>query len=195
MSAVFAEASAVSGKYAVKVYELLLIGLYHPLVALEAYCYPAVGSDIGDLTLADEAALFALLRLILEYSLYVAVSADILNSKADIDLSNVPSSKGILTECYVNGSSWYRVYSDKWCEQGGLAPSTSGDSTTKSVAFLKNYSNTTYTVLTTMEEAQTVVNPNLHCFGVRNRTTSGFQIWNNSSYLDGVFWQACGYIN
>jgi hypothetical protein len=42
-----------------------------------------------------------------------------LNGKADTDLSNVPSSKGILTESYVNGASWYRIYSDGWCEQGG----------------------------------------------------------------------------
>ena len=43
-----------------------------------------------------------------------------LNGKADKDLSNVPNSKGILVESYVNGASWYRKYSDGWCEQGSL---------------------------------------------------------------------------
>ena len=46
--------------------------------------------------------------------------AESVSRKADADLGNVPSSKGILVESYHNGSSWYRVYSDGWCEQGSL---------------------------------------------------------------------------
>ena len=66
-----------------------------------------------------------------------------LNSKADTDLTNVPNSKGILTESYVNGTSWYRIYSDGFCIQGGRQTA----STTK-VSLLVNYANTNYTVIT-----------------------------------------------
>lgn len=55
----------------------------------------------------------------------------IINGKANIDLSNLNNtgnaaasnlnSKGIrtVTETYVNGTNWYRVWSDGWTEQGG----------------------------------------------------------------------------
>lgn len=54
-----------------------------------------------------------------------------LNGKADTDLSNTsPASSfatllnnaGIRTvvETFKNGTEWYRVYSDGWCEQGGF---------------------------------------------------------------------------
>ena len=45
------------------------------------------------------------------------ITAETLNGKADLDLGNttVPH----LVEVYSNGSSWYRIYSDGWIEQGG----------------------------------------------------------------------------
>ena len=52
------------------------------------------------------------------------------------------SSHPQITETYSNGSSWYRVYSDGWCEQGGTSPS-GGDRT---VYLLKSYPNTNYTM-------------------------------------------------
>lgn len=50
----------------------------------------------------------------------------------------------ILTESYKNGASWYRVYSDGWCEQGGMIPDASPSATT--VALLKNYKDTDYLI-------------------------------------------------
>ena len=55
-----------------------------------------------------------------------------LNGKANVDLSNVSTSKAILEESYVNGTSWYRVYSDGWCEQGGYVATDSSN-----ITFLK----------------------------------------------------------
>ena len=39
-----------------------------------------------------------------------------LNGKADVDLTNC--TKPHIVETYTNGASWYKVYSDGWCEQG-----------------------------------------------------------------------------
>lgn len=68
-----------------------------------------------------------------------------LNGKADTDLSNC--TKPHIVETYVNGTSWYRIYSDGWCEQGGIFDR--GSDITSSGGFtitlLKGYNNTLYT--------------------------------------------------
>ncbi len=46
-------------------------------------------------------------------------------------------------ETYQNGASWYAVYSDGWCIQGGLVSNTSGSGT---VTLLKSYKDTNYLI-------------------------------------------------
>lgn len=60
----------------------------------------------------------------------------ILESKTDI-LEN----KVYLVDSYVSGNSWYRVYSDGWCEQGGRCSASN-----QTVNFLKTFKNTNYTI-------------------------------------------------
>lgn len=45
-----------------------------------------------------------------------------------------------ITQTYSNGSSWYRIWSDGWCEQGGVV---NGDNVT--ITFLIKMANTNYT--------------------------------------------------
>ena len=120
-----------------------------------------------------------------------------LNGKADTDLSNVPSSKGILTESYVNGTSWYRIYSDGWCEQGGYI--NSGVQAIQSgvtVSFLKEFTNTFYTITFLSSHSDT--------------TNNAISIYYANSYYGSYYasskatnqiticgqgtWCACGYI-
>lgn len=124
-----------------------------------------------------------------------------LNGKADTDLSNVPTSKGILSESYVNGTSWYRVYSDGWCEQGGLV---SSNTTTANfnISFIKSYINTNITIFTTSTQNNTYSsntgNASVNACEARSActnsiTTTGF----NLNYMGSdrqIMWQACGYI-
>lgn len=44
-----------------------------------------------------------------------------------------------IVETYSNGTSWYRVWSDGWCEQGGYSSSAN-------IMFLKQMANTNYTI-------------------------------------------------
>lgn len=74
-----------------------------------------------------------------------------LNGKADKDLGNVPTSKSILVDSYVNGTSGYRIYSDKYCEQWGTASISNGN-TGLAVTLPKSYSDTDYCVLVTHRE-------------------------------------------
>lgn len=84
-----------------------------------------------------------------------------LNGKADVDLTNtVPTSNfatalntaGIRTvvETYSNGTSWYRVYSDGWCEQGGLTSAVNGTNATATINLLKTYNSTNYSCYITI---------------------------------------------
>ncbi len=69
-----------------------------------------------------------------------------IESRVKLDGSNAEFPYVI--ETYVNGSSWYRVYSDGWCEQGGLYTPAS-DTLNAPVALLKAYPNSNYNISTT----------------------------------------------
>lgn len=105
------------------------------------------------------------------------------NGKADVDLSNC--TKPYIVETYKNGASWYRIYSDGWCEQGGYV------ATAGSVTYLKPYLDTNYTLLATgatnssnaVQYRQIV--PNAY-------TATGFTGTTSSGV--GLKWYACGYI-
>lgn len=46
---------------------------------------------------------------------------------------------GTVVETYSNGTSWYRIWSDGWCEQGGYSSSSN-------ITFLQQMANTNYTI-------------------------------------------------
>ena len=114
-----------------------------------------------------------------------------LSAKANIDLSNctIPH----IVETYVNGTSWYRVYSDGWCEQGAnnQTSDTNGGYT---VTFLKPFKDTNYNVT-----GMTVdIADGTQCvkYYAKSATSIGFLTTNNTQYSSMQFnWQACGYIS
>ena len=71
--------------------------------------------------------------------------------KADkLDKSAV---KSYVVESYVNGTSWYRVYSDGWKEQGGVASFPQyNNNYGLSVTLLKPFSNTNYSSIAQMRD-------------------------------------------
>lgn len=84
-------------------------------------------------------------------------------------------------ETYSNGTSWYRIWSDGWCEQGGTRVATS---TWETLTFLKSFINTNYTALISNSAGGNTTN------SIRNKTATSMQIYQNVQYD----WQACGYI-
>ncbi|MBR6641351.1 MAG: hypothetical protein IKL08_04080, partial [Clostridia bacterium] len=97
--------------------------------------------------------------------------------------------KAYITETYTNGASWYRVWSNGFCEQGSTL-------TTKSknyidINFLKAFGNTNYTLNISK------------CFGyntwtggdyVFSYTASSFRYFLYSDAQVTIFWIARGYI-
>lgn len=110
-----------------------------------------------------------------------------LNNKVDVsNMVEVPC----IVETYQNGTSWYYVRSDGWCEQGGLATQASGNVT---ITLLKSYKDLNYTISHT---AQSTVSNDYVKLGTSDITVSGFTAyWNgDSSSSKSIYWHTMGYI-
>ena len=96
-----------------------------------------------------------------------------------------------VVETYQNGTSWYRVYSDGWCEQGGVSPS-GADQATVTITLLKAFSNTSYTVASVQRDGPSGNYTN----GLRivNYLTNSFQINFRTGGTTTAYWVAYGYI-
>ena len=113
------------------------------------------------------------------------LNAELFNGKLDRDFSNKPANIHYVVETYSNGTDWYRVWSDGWCEQGGLCSS----STTYN--FLKPYINANYNItggLVGTNNTSTYEHMNFY-----NLTVNGFDYKTTDSY--NCYWRACGYIS
>lgn len=122
-----------------------------------------------------------------------------LNGKADTDLSNAViassfsgtlNTAGIRTvvETYVNGESWYRLWSDGWCEQGGGTVTSNGY-----VYFLKPFRDTNYCLTGSIGYGNT--SDTWEHFNMGKDAASYF---NQHCCFDGyrlVSWYACGYVS
>ena len=98
--------------------------------------------------------------------------------------------KAYITETYQNGTSWYRVYSDGWCEQGGSDEMTSAISATnKTVVLLKKYKDANYTVNYQITTTYTAA-MNSAYWQIISKTTTSFVVKSNTT----ASWRACGYI-
>jgi hypothetical protein len=112
-----------------------------------------------------------------------------------LDRSSV---KAYIVETYVNGNSWYRVWSDGWKEQGGIVNNGSATwSWVRTVNLLKSFSNINYTiVVTAFLEGGSGAISNLGAFNTKMKNQ--FQVVHNSKYAGDAYcqyidWYACGY--
>ena len=101
--------------------------------------------------------------------------------------------KSYITETYINGTSWYRVYSDGWCEQGGIFTGSSASNAVATINLLKAYKNTNYCITATK---LTDDSSNSYCYGIRvvkaQKKVNSFQARPDST--GGMMWCTCGYI-
>lgn len=133
--------------------------------------------------------------------------ANVVSGKANISLSNVTASDmttamensntPVVTESYYNNGSWYRVYSDGWCEQGGELLNGSYN-TPVSVTFLKPFSDAHYTI-TGMASSEYTSYPDAFVgWYWGTKTATSVSLWARvvaNAYPVSYTWQACGYIN
>lgn len=105
-------------------------------------------------------------------------------AKATTTSSAANNKVAVIVQNYVNGTSWYRVWSDGWIEQGGRH--SAGDSV--SVTLLKAFSNTNYTVSLTGTGSKEAMTPLYNTL-----TTSSFKVKSAANGTLGGSWRACGY--
>lgn len=111
-------------------------------------------------------------------------------TKATTTSSAANHKVAVITQNYVNGTSWYRVWSDGWCEQGGVAASGSGTS----VTLLKAYSNTNYTIQLTLNKNAADSSYSAQAWPTAKNS---FTIYGSSSGVNESkkYWTAFGYTN
>lgn len=106
-----------------------------------------------------------------------------------------------IVETYVNGTSWYRLYSDGWLEQGGIVNANSTGVNYK-VEFLKEFTNTDYVITANRSEQNayasdtSTVNANTMssaCVTTNRKSTTGFY-FNRVVASFPVSWVAKGYM-
>lgn len=156
---------------------------YNQTLNVNASRSSSVYSGDGTNTKIQPQALKVLYYIVIATTTKTEIEVDIdeiatdLNGKADVDLTNC--TKPHIVETYVNGTSWYRVYSDGWCEQGGTL--TTGDL----ITFLKEFIDTNYTIV-----GSEVTSSSSATFRFANKATTSINFY---TALPSC-WQACGYI-
>lgn len=105
-----------------------------------------------------------------------------------------PLKKAYITETYVNGTSWYRVWSDGWCEQGGLVSVNRNSQTT--VQLLKAYPTTTYHILTNIRDnTPSGAQCNKGCVSTTSSILVAYSYVNEGTSPANIDWETKGYIS
>lgn len=97
----------------------------------------------------------------------------------------------VVQQHYVNGTSWYRVWSDGWIEQGGALHKTAGITTDAvvTVTFLKAFTGTNYSLVSNVgSNSSTNISQYRQIYA---NTQTGFTYRGKSDYMGN--WYACGY--
>ena len=128
------------------------------------------------------------------------LNAELFNGKVDLNLNNIDNAnnaaatnlntKGIRTviETYSNGTDWYRVWSDGWCEQGGQFSGTSQGQQII-VDLLVEYVDTNYSIVSQQQRASV----SSGCYPmVVSKAVDSITFRVDSSTVN--YWEAKGYI-
>lgn len=106
---------------------------------------------------------------------------------------NIPNAIATIIESYINGSSWYRIWSDGWCEQGGKV--TNVGATIQTITFLKPFKDANY-YINCNQPLENVTS--FQTFGITSRTTESFKVMQRNYNMDAgacdSTWYACGYM-
>lgn len=116
-----------------------------------------------------------------------------LNGKMDRDGVNATAS--VCVESWHEGTEWYRVYSDGWCEQGGKIVCAGDSGALQTINLFKEYVDTNYNIQTSYTDTTGI--GTYFAIMITNITTSSFKAssWAYGTWYDGYYsWRTCGYI-
>lgn len=136
--------------------------------------------------------------------LYICVGNTIVNA-GQMDASKVLSEAvlrssleqvHVVVETYRNDTSWYRVWSDGWCEQGGVIEPQATNPTTVTITFLKSFVDTNYHITKSILLGSSASGSwNIQYTEFLTKTTQNCSTWmSTSNYNQKATWIASGYI-
>ena len=114
------------------------------------------------------------------------------------DLNNALGGKVNTSDCsqiypvidtYVSGTSWYRIYSDGWCEMGGIFTTSSTVNSFDTVYFLKTFNDTNYFIVGSYISSSA----SEYAFSITDKTDASAKISHNNASRN-MQWFACGYL-
>lgn len=126
-------------------------------------------------------------------------------SKATTTSSASKAQPAVVIQNYVSGTSWYRVWSDGWIEQGGRvyvyfsASSANEGENVTTISFLKAFTNTNYMPVFTVERysSEAVSYTDDSTVLIQAVTNNNMRVFcydgGNNWYHTYIRWQACGY--
>lgn len=108
-------------------------------------------------------------------------------------LTDVAELKGhAIVETYRNGTEWYRLYADGWCEQGGYVTGTGvGD---KTAYLLKPYKDTDYTLTASLITSSGVALGKVSHIALVSKAKDSFVVYTDPAIGFNKSWRACGYV-
>lgn len=92
---------------------------------------------------------------------------------------------------YNSDGSWYRKWSDRWLEQGGVVSATNA-SAFQIISLLKAFNNPNYQVMITHIITENTPPGNASTSCIATKTTTNFKVNRNQKYLSAIQWVACG---
>lgn len=111
-----------------------------------------------------------------------------------IRLPNISTANRYLIDSYKDASSWYNIYSDGWCEQGGIDSFSSVGNRTATINLLKPFNDGNYNILLDCFGSQGAPGIRISAQSVNSFTYA--QQSAESNYVGTkIFWEAKGYID
>jgi hypothetical protein len=94
-----------------------------------------------------------------------------------------------------NDPSWYNLYSDGWCEQGGRVDYSFTQETKPSVQLLKPFKDINYTITLVSGNLGSSAYISETCYYNIQTTSFNFWMfrWDGNNGASSTMWQACGY--
>lgn len=120
------------------------------------------------------------------------IKSSLAGLQADIETRPIPNA--YITKTWRSGSSWYRIWSDGWIEQGGF-DSTGNTGAIATVTFSKAFTGINYFITkTTINGTNTGASPN-YVTGIESRSTTKvtWKVDALNIFNKGTIWYACGY--
>ena len=152
-------------------------------------------ADLSNITTALEGYWYIVIATSTKTAIQVNIDNVITDLNDKVDKSSLREIYPAI-ETYHDGSRWYRVYSDGWCEQGGIVTRTA---TTKiTINLYKNYTDTNYSIFMQAQAADSYTsNGATYSPFVEDKTISGFSAVMSTPAITTIgyfIWETKGYL-